>query len=107
LKPLNFSFYCPRFFFWHFPMFLLLQGYFFIRFQSMLDDVSVDTLQVFSWSGEDIFVLVQELHDLVFLFGGKMSPYGDCSIRHIIQVHFLVSPSDAISTFSLSRLAST
>jgi hypothetical protein len=29
------------------------------------------------------------LYELVFFFGAKMSPYRDCSIRHVIQVYFL------------------
>jgi hypothetical protein len=45
---LNFSFNRFYLLFGHFPKFLLFQHYFFICFQGMFDDVSVNTLQMFS-----------------------------------------------------------
>jgi hypothetical protein len=73
----------------------------------MLDDISVNTLQVFGWLGENIFVFVQKSYEFIFFFGGKMSPYCDYSVGLVIQVHFLgFTISGYFDFLSLSRLAS-
>jgi hypothetical protein len=46
----------------------------------MFNDVSVNTLQVFAWPGEDIFVLVQEFYKLFLFFRVKVSPNCDRSV---------------------------
>jgi hypothetical protein len=60
----------PLLFLRTFSKFLLFWNYFLICFQGTFDDVSVNTLQIFDWPGEDILVPVQELYELLFFLRG-------------------------------------
>jgi hypothetical protein len=43
----------------------------------VLNDIPIDTLEVFGWPSEDIFVLVEELSKFLLFFGTELSPYHD------------------------------